>query len=167
MFNRGRFNQFRFDGPILGGSGPPPPPALDLKQAIVEELEASAALAAIVGTEIYPSMIPQTASLPAISYGFQHGGFTMHLAGSTGMRWTLVEFEFEANLLSDIEAINRILINRFVGFIGDLDGIKVQFVTYEDEADGYYEPLEGSDLGTHWKRIYLLFKTRDPIPTNV
>lgn len=140
------------------------PGGVDLKQAIAAALLADASLAAKCGDRVYPTALPQTATLPAVGYWFTGSEHTASLTGAAGMRSVRVRFEILTRLVSDMEALAEVIRNRFQGLIGTISGVSIAFVTLEDERDRYEEPLQGSDLGTHAKEFDLLFKLRETIP---
>jgi len=157
-----------YGGPLLvtqgyGGAGS----NFDLKQAIVAALEADAAFTGIVGANLYPTVIPQTNVGPAVGYWFDGSSHVMNLRGAAGLRRTTVIFEFQAPAVSTIEALRELVRNRMQGLIGALSGLAICYVFVDpDEVDDYYEPIPGSDLGTHNKKVTYTFTLRESLPTH-
>lgn len=154
-----------FNGPSLAPT-PTPTPTLDLKKAIVTALNAETALTSIVGSNIYPDVIPETSVGPAISYEFFAADRVKNILGAAGMKTTRVRFELLSALESDVEAMAEVLRNLIQGLRGKLGGVlTILYVSYLDETDGDYEPIAGSDQQTHFKRVDYSFKLRETLPT--
>jgi hypothetical protein len=130
--------------------------AADLKQAIV---------AALGDLNLYPDVIPQTNVGPAVAFWFTTSSHGTSLTAAGGIRRTTVQFEIQAQTTAQIEAVSEVIRNRVQGLRRALAGLPISFVAYETEADGYYEPLPGSDLGTHWKQVDYVFVHRESAPT--
>jgi len=143
---------------------------LNLKQAIVAALAEETALAALVGPNVFPKIIPETCSLAnsaAITYKFLTSAHTTNLRQAAGMQSVRVRFGVYSFNEADTETIKEILRNLFQGFSTSLAGLPIVFVTLEDgDIDDYDEPIAGSDSGTYSKEFDFLFKLRESIPTN-
>lgn len=143
-------------------TGNPP----DLKQAIVAALQASEEFQTIAGMQIFPTMLPQTARAPAVAYHVFESDHTMEQGGAAGMREVQVEYEILTYLVSDMEAMCELLRNRFQGLIQLVSGVLIKWVSFDGQADQYFEPLAGSDLGTHYKSLRFTYKLRETLPTH-
>jgi hypothetical protein len=161
-------DSFLFDGSLLDGVAPPPAARTDLKQAITAVLKADGPTAGLVGQNLFPVVIPQTATpgTPTLTYKFVSSLHGTNVRQASGMRSTRVRFRISSFAHGDIESGLEILRNLFQGLIGPLSGLPICFVTLENEVDDYSEPLPGSDLGTHSKEFDFVFKFRESIPTN-
>ena len=143
-----------------------PPVEQSLKLALVESLKAEPSIGALLGANIYPVMIPQTSTMPALSYQYTASQRQSHLLGPCGLQTITVRFEVESFDHQDVETVRDILRNRLQGWLMALEGITVYFVIFGTEADGYYDPVPGSDQGTHFKRFDFKFKVRENLPLN-
>jgi hypothetical protein len=123
--------------------------------------------AAACGENLYPDMIPQTAVPPSVAYSLISSSHDATLAGALGMQTATVRYEIVSTLAGDCETIKEIIRNRLQGVIGSMSGLIMCYSAFETEFDGYYEPLPGSDLGTHYKRFDLRFKWRESLPSNL
>jgi hypothetical protein len=146
---------------------PPPPTGRTLEEEVVTALIASPYVDAIVGDQIFPGAIPQTAALPALCYRVISVVRDYHLRDAGGMKWVRIRFLARSHAHSDLIALLESLRNRFEGLLGVLGALTIHFVLLENEVDDYEEPLPGSDLGVHSKQFDLRFKLRESLPTHV
>jgi len=121
---------------------------------IVERLEAVAAVTNLVSSRIYPVILPQTPTYPAIVYevvttvrGQSHGG--PHNLVQPRVQIDIFAETYEAAW--DIEAAVRGALD---GFSGALSGKKVWNVFHEDSNDLYAQDIKKSRVISDYTVAY-------------
>lgn len=119
----------------------------DAQTALVSLLKNNAGVAALVGTRIYPNVIPQTAALPAIAYqtissmkGYTHGG-------PEAGKEPYVQLTIEASSYSSVQAVSAACENCLSGYWGPAGGGRFESIFLENEFDGY-----NLDTANHTRR---------------
>jgi hypothetical protein len=77
------------------------------EQAISARLRAFAGLTALVGTKIYPVVMPQGTVLPAVTYRRTAGPRVQNLAGSSGLARPVIAVDVFAASYSSAKAIGE------------------------------------------------------------
>lgn len=110
---------------------------MSAETGLVNLLKGDTAVAALVGTRIYPNVIPQDAALPAIAYqvissetGYSHGGPD---AGNHPYIQLTIEGDSYANTLAVCAACKA----RLSGFRGDIGNDRFEAIFLENEFDGF------------------------------
>ena len=124
---------------------------MSIEEALYTRLSTHAGLSALVGTRIYPSVMPQGVILPAVTYR-QISGARVHAMGSdAGLarpRFQLSCWSTTYSQAKDVAAQLRAALQRWRGTLG---GVTVQDTFIKDESD-LFEP----DTGFH--RVELEFE---------
>lgn len=111
-----------------------------IEEHINARLKATAAVTAIVGDRIYPSHIPQRATLPAVSH-LRLSGMPEHAMGADAdVRQTRVQVSCWSSQYSQgktLAAAVRGALSRYAGTIGDDEILDVY---EENELDDYDPP---------------------------
>lgn len=111
---------------------------MTLEEALVSHLEVDAGVSALVGTRIYPLVVPQDADLPAIAYQRISGPREYALDGHTGAARARVQVTSVAESYSGAKALSvavRAAMRSFRG-VGDL---RVEAVFEENEVDSWQD----------------------------
>lgn len=123
------------------------------------------AITALVGTRIYPSVLPQNADLPAIVYDVMGGSPDDVLTGSSGSYRAVMDVECisENHITSnDIAEQIRLVTQGYFGAMGDEQCNACRLM---GRFEQYTPPIDGSDLGRHVVAITLEITHNQTIPT--
>jgi hypothetical protein len=133
--------------------------------ALVARLKADTQLAAIVGTRIYPLVIPQKGATPALVYAIPNTDRARNLAGAAGVATARVLIDARASSYATVKALQEIL-RQYDGFAGTLAGnVVVLNTVMADQTDEFEWPAgTGTDQGTHHLTLEFRFKYRESIP---
>ena len=106
-----------------------------IEQALYTLMSNDSTLGGYVSTRIYPSIVPQGAAMPAITYQQISGMRDDVMTGPTG----LVESRFQINCWAETYKETRILSNAvenvFDGFDGTANNVVIQCIHLVDEGD--------------------------------
>jgi hypothetical protein len=107
----------------------------DIERAIVSVLTNDATVAALVGTRIYPLIMPQAASRPAITYQ-QIGGYRWQTVASAA---GVVDSRFQLNCwgddYADADSLADAVRQALDGYSGIAATVTIVAVQIEDEGD--------------------------------
>lgn len=93
------------------------------------------------GARIYPNVIPQDATLPAIAYQRISGPRVMKHSGASGLTFARMQYSCTAASYSAAKALLhqvRAALNGYTGTMGT-GGVKVEHCVVKNEVDGYNE----------------------------
>lgn len=93
------------------------------------------------GARIYPNVIPQDATLPAIAYQRISGPRVMKHSGASGLAFARIQYSCTAATYSAAKALLhqvRAALNGFTGTMGT-GGVTVEHCIVKNEVDGYNE----------------------------
>lgn len=123
-----------------------------IAQALYTKLKFDTALAARVGSRIYPVRVPQDATYPALSY-FRASTHTFHAHhGASGIAAPLFQVSVWAKgtggalVVEEIADLVRLALDGFKGFVAGetIHGIflRNQHDFYEDDTEIYHRPMD-------------------------
>jgi hypothetical protein len=154
-----------------GGSAPTPVPVVTsapIRQAIAAALLADASLAALVGTRIYPLIVPQTSTYPALAWRVTGIDRQHDLDGPTGRAvCDLTVWSVSKRLIDDeaaAEAVRQVLDGLTTASLGGT-GVVVLETLSDDEADDWHDPTDGTSRGLIITPIGYRIVYREPKPT--
>lgn len=110
------------------------------EQALVTELEATSAITDLVGTRIYPNVIPEDADLPAMAYQRISGARTQFHDGSVFWDEARVQFTIRAATYASAKSVIAAMKNKlggFMGTMGGVGGVPVHETSIGNDLDGY------------------------------
>ena len=120
---------------------------------------------AIIGTRIYPSNLPQNATLPALVYDVFTGHPDDVLTGSSGSFTASVDVEcISLNHITsnDLAEQIRLVTQGYFGAMGDEQCNACRLI---GRVESYENPIDGSDQGRHVVAISLEITHTQTIPT--
>jgi len=116
---------------------------MQIGEALYSYLSSYAGLTALVGNRIYPLILPQGVTLPAVTYT-QISGPRVHCMGSDpGLTHPRFQVSVWAESYSDMATVAaqvRAALQDYSGTMGGDDGVVVQRIFLEDETDRNFEP---------------------------
>jgi hypothetical protein len=153
-----------FAGPheLVAGA---PAIATRFRQALVAELAASTSIAAIVGANIFPLVVPESKLAPALLYQVQELNRPHDLDGAAGFAEAIVKLGCGSPLFTESEALAEAVRNLVDGLGTTLSGIWVPEIEHWGELDLYDPPIDASDRGTYWIALRYFFRFAEPSPT--
>jgi len=123
-------------------------------EAVIDSLlREDISIAAIVSTRIYPNIVKQGVSMPALTYQQISGLRDELLEGPSG----LVESRFQINCWSDLYSETRDLAdaieNKFDGLDGTFNGVEIEAIHLIDESDIPQFPAGTDVIKRYGKRL--------------
>lgn len=95
-----------------------------------------ATLSALVGTRVYPAVLPQGVAYPAIRYSQVSGGDDYDMDGPDDLKRKSYQFSCVALKRSDTILVADKLQTLLSGYSGVSDGISISAVFLQNEIDG-------------------------------
>ena len=122
------------------------------------------AITDLVGTRVYPSVLPQNADLPAIVYDVMGGSPDDVLTGSSGSYRALIDVEcISTNHIDSNDLAEQIrLVTQ--GYFGAMGVEQCNACRLLSRLEDYQPPIDGSDLGRHVVAITLEITHNQTIP---
>ena len=114
-----------------------------LEEALNSVLIGNAAVGALVGARVYPLVIPEEATLPAVAYQRVSGvRDTAHsdaqgFPGELGWAMGRVQLTINAETYSAAKSVARAIRKALNGKRGSMGGLMVHLARIENEQDGY------------------------------
>ena len=113
-----------------------------LEQALYSYLSGVAGLTALVSTRIYPLMMPQDVTLPAVTYQRISGPRVHTMGTDPGLESPRFQLSSWASSYSSVKAVAeqvRLALQDYAGTMGGAGGVVVQRAFLEGDQD-FYEP---------------------------
>ena len=128
----------------------------DIGVGVRTYLLTKSAITDLVNTRIYPAVLPQAATLPAVVYTLITSTPNDCLAGSSGSVDSNIQLDVYTNnhlTSNDIGEQIRLVMQGYSGTMGDetIGGVRLL-----NRFEMYEKPVDGSDLGRH--RVLLTFE---------
>lgn len=111
-----------------------------IEEAVYYKMVNDANLAGLVGTRVYPLLVPQDAAMPAIAYQKISSQKYQAHDGSSHLARSRFQFTIEADdyaTVKDTATAVRTCWDSFAGYVGSTtDGLTIQATAIENEMDG-------------------------------
>lgn len=127
-----------------------------IEEAIFDHLTGDAGVAALVGTRIYPTVIPQDAALPACAYQRISGPRDLAHDGPTGQALARIQFTCTATSYGAVKGLANAIreaLDGFSGTMGSPSGAVVHVAMVDNEIDGYNQ-----QTGLQTVRLDVIFR---------
>lgn len=109
-----------------------------IEKAIFKLLTDTTAISQIVGSRVFPVILPENAALPAIVFGrVSTNGAPLSHDGSTGIVTSYFEITAIAKDVQIAKTLSTQIRKRFSGFTGKVDGFSIFRASVESESDEY------------------------------
>jgi hypothetical protein len=118
-------------------------------------LLADAGFAAVCGDRLYPVTIPQTASLPAVSYQSVGGPSGERNHDGPGIRQARLQYTCTADDYADAKAAAAAIRTALWGYTGAMGAITIEDCEVTADIDGYNQPSAKQTV--RLDAIYLYF----------
>jgi len=113
---------------------------MSIESELLTRLKADGALAALVVARIYPGLLPQKPTFPAVSYRRVSGVRVHNLDGASGRATPRFQFDSWAETKSGVLALATAVREALNGYIGVLTTLNV-VIRIENEFDDYDEEI--------------------------
>ena len=115
-----------------------------IEKALRKRLISTQNLTQIIGSRVYPIMLPEKAVLPALTFGrVSTDGASLSHSGSTGIITSVFEIGCIAKDVEVAKQLARLVRAVFSGFSGTVDGYRIYRANVENEFDEY-DPETGT-----------------------
>lgn len=109
---------------------------MTIESALYTHLTNDSNVTELVGTRIYPLVVPQDADLPAIAYQRISGPRTHTHDGATNPAWARLQLTMVATRYSGAKALAEVVRQSLDGLAGSLGGVRAA-VTLDNEVDDW------------------------------
>lgn len=113
---------------------------MTMEEALYAYLSTYAGLTALIGTRVYPFVLPQNAAKPAVTFQrvdtpreYTHDGY----AGLAHPRFQFACFALSQPASAAVAEQIRLALQGYTGTMGGVGGVVVQFAVVVDQRDGY------------------------------
>ena len=117
-----------------------------IEQALVAEILAESTITAIIADRIYPLLIPQDVTLPAIAYQVISGPVSYHHDGPDRYTIKRIQLTCQAQTYAAVKALVDAIKAHLSGYVGNLGSLSnVRGLFFDSEIDGrglLYAPPE-------------------------
>lgn len=122
---------------------------MSIKAGLYSFLTGSTPIAAVVGTRVYPMLVPQGAAYPAITYQIVSNNHIRSHGGSSQLAYVRVQINSWAATAAAADSLQELIRNRMDGYAGTMGSVTVQSCFLDGERDAF-EPSPGDEAD----RIY-------------
>jgi len=114
-------------------------------EALFDKVTSDSDVTALIGTRMYPNVIPQDATLPALAYQQISRPGSMAHDGAPGYAWPRYQITAQAQTYDEVDDLTnkvRIALDGSSGLWGGAGGVTVEGAFVKDIRDGYQFPTE-------------------------
>lgn len=115
-----------------------------IRKIIVNLLKNSSSINTLVGTRIYPRVVPPGVSKPAIAYQVISESRGYQMDGQTGLTNTRMQLTIVAESVSQMDTLAEACRQVLSGYRGTVNGKYIHIITLANEYDG--AAVEGENL---------------------
>lgn len=106
-----------------------------IEEAVYSRMTGFAELSALIGTRLYPVLIPQEVAEPAVAYQVITGLPTRSHTGYSNHQATRIQFTCQAGSYSQAKAVSKAVRHCWESFRGTVSGILIGGAFVENEFD--------------------------------
>ena len=117
---------------------------MQLEVALYNYLSTYAGLIALTSTRIYPNVLPQSPTYPAVTFEMISGPRVHAMGSDPGLTFPRYEFTCWGSTKASARAVALQIIDALqdkTGTIGGTGGVTIQRIFLEDESDGESDPI--------------------------
>lgn len=122
---------------------------MQLEEGLIDYLLTDSSLMALVGNgdspltcRIYPMLLPQNYTAPAMTYQRVSGQRLQNLSGPSGRAMPRIQFDIYANTYTSARAVGEKLRAALDGYSGTMGTVSVGQCTIETDFDGYAQDTD-------------------------
>jgi hypothetical protein len=108
-----------------------------IEAALYSYLTNHAAVKALIGSRLYPNVVPQDTTLPAVAYQVITATRSYHHQGQSAIATPRIQFTVEAASYSSANAVAAALRQALSGYRGYVGSVEICGAYLENEFDGY------------------------------
>ena len=108
---------------------------MTMEASLFSFLTGNAGIAALIGTRVYPGIIPQSGVQPCIVYNKSSRSRQQLFCGTDGLLLTLLEIDCYADSYIQSVALANAVTSALQDFSGDMNGTTVPRIFLENEID--------------------------------
>ena len=128
----------------------------DIGRGLRTRMISLTAITTLTSTRIYPEVLPQNSTLPAITYRTITGDAESHLLGISGLVHSRIQIDCFAATHISARAVHEQVRLAWVGYTGAAGSETIRGITEDNHFTNYQVPLDGSDQGRYVHTIDLL-----------
>lgn len=113
-----------------------------LEEGLYAYLVADAGVAALIGTRLYPLLVPQDAALPAMAYQRISGPRDHTHDGASGLAMARIQFTAVGSSYSEAKSVMAALRAALDGFSGTMGEVTVGAALLQNERDEWAESFD-------------------------
>lgn len=110
-----------------------------IEEAVVSRMQGYASLTALIGTRLFPLIVPQDADLPAIAYQKISSPKTISHGGDSHLAQSRIQFTIQADTYSDAKSVSGQLRACWAGYRATVAGVRIDGALVQDDRDGWSE----------------------------
>lgn len=138
---------------------------MSLESEVYSYLSSQTAITNIVGTRIYPLVMPESGTYPALVYSLVPSSYQHRLSGSNGIAEARFQFDALTTSLSESDALIEAVRQALQGYQGTLDQDECISSVLNTVQDLTQTPVDGSDNRIYRKMADFTLRIRVSIPT--
>lgn len=108
-----------------------------IAEALQTYILADATVAGLVGSRMYPAILPQDPTMPAITYQYISGASVISNDGPTGLENPTFQIDHWSSSYSQMDALFEAVRKRINGASGTFSGVEVQGIFLVRKRDLY------------------------------
>ena len=109
----------------------------DVREAVYTKLSGTAGVSALVGTRVYPKVMPQQPTMPALVYQMIDNNRTQVHRGQTTGAKARVQVTCWGSTTASCEAVSEQVRLAMIGAVGSVASVTIDGVVCEQETEGY------------------------------
>ena len=115
---------------------------MTLEEGLYAHLVADSGVAALVSTRVYPLLVPQDATLPAIAYQRISGPRDHSHTGTTGLALARIQLTLIASSYANAKALGTAVRTAMAGLRGSMGAVVVNACLFDNERDDWATVFE-------------------------
>jgi hypothetical protein len=117
----------------------------ELRVAVRQRLLSVAEVSALVSTRVYPTVLPQAAVLPAITYRRVDGFSDLTATTAGGYEQDRLQLDSWAQSASQAQAVAKAVRDALHGFAGDVSGVRIGIAQVIPGPELHEKDVQNSD----------------------
>ena len=124
------------------------------------------AVTSLVSTRIYPQVLPQGCTLPAVRYSLVSSSRETLVGGVSGFADSTVQVDAYAETYLDAQNVAEQIKLALMDWAGTSSDIEIRNIQLRNQMDMYEAPIDADDVGAH--RVALDFEIihQEPVPSH-
>jgi hypothetical protein len=128
-----------------------------IEEAIFTLVTGNAAVKALIGLRLYPSVIPEKTKLPAAAYQVISVGREYHHGGQSSIARPVIGFTFDSRSITEAREVAAAVRQLLSGYHGEVGTVYIGYISLQNEFEGYNPASEvylvRQDYQIVWKEV--------------